>query len=70
MQVLLRGQVRRGRGVAYSRDRQPDVVEEGLRQWVHGFPRIAKRMGIAAGDEGALAKAAVRSTILQISLER
>lgn len=64
VQVLLRGQIRHGRGVAYSYDRRPDVVEDGLRQWAHTFPRIAKRLGIAAGEEETLANVAVRSTIV------
>lgn len=69
VQVQLRGQERTGRGVAYSHDRQPDVVADGLRRYVHRFPRTAKRLGIPPGDDEALAQAVARSTIVQIHLE-
>ncbi|HEU4542780.1 MAG TPA: nitroreductase/quinone reductase family protein [Jiangellaceae bacterium] len=69
VQVVLRGRMHRGRGVTYTHDRQPDLVEEGLRQWADRFPRIAKRLGIRPGDAEAFARSAARSTMVHVRLE-
>lgn len=70
VRVLLRGRMRHGRAIAYTHDRDPSVVEEGLRQWVDRFPGIAMRLGIPPGDDEPFAAAALRTTIVQVRLER
>ena len=69
VQVLLRGRVRTGRSAAYTYDRRPDVVADGLRRYVRRFPGTAKRLGMPPGDDEAFAHAAARSTVVRIHLE-
>lgn len=69
MELLLRRRVRRGRGVAFTYDRQPEVVEEGLRRYGERFPRMAKRLGIEQKDPDAFAEAAARNVMVRIYLE-
>ncbi|HEX6197679.1 MAG TPA: nitroreductase/quinone reductase family protein [Jiangellaceae bacterium] len=69
VQVLLRGRERTGRGVAYTYDRQPGIVADGLRRYIHRFPSTAKRLGIPQGDNEALAHAAARSAVVRVHLE-
>jgi deazaflavin-dependent oxidoreductase (nitroreductase family) len=50
VQVLLRRDLRAGRGVALRQAHERELVEEGLRRYIERFPRTARRLGIDVED--------------------
>lgn len=66
VRMLLRRQVRAGRGLALRPEDQRTAVEEGLRRYAERFPRTTRLMGVRAGDDASLARTAARTTMVRI----
>lgn len=69
VRVVLRHRERTGRGVAYTYDEHPQLVELGLRRYVDRFPGTARRLGLPPGDRDALSRAAARTVIVRVHLD-
>jgi hypothetical protein len=70
VQVLLRRHPYDGKARVATYDDNPATVAEGVHRYMTRFPRLAKRFGLAHGDEAAYEAFARDTVIVRIDLDR